>query len=92
MDKKILDYYKQFSKTGELDQSGLCLLLRDTPYNRELFLFKPTKEDFDELCNDGLSKGWWASLLPNDSLEKMSAFTPMRQTILLFIAAMHNEL
>ena len=97
--------YNKFTRTGELNKSGLCVVLQDTKYEKTLELFEPTKKDIVKLRRDNYYVGYWGSDLKRinsdnttfDLFEKHirvrhRSFTPLRQTVLLFIAAMHKEL
>ena len=79
-------------ETGKLKRNnGLC--------NENLPLvsyLKPTLEDKEALEQEGISTTYWGSGLSDqlffqgDRLE--TEFTPLRQTIVLFLAAMNEEL
>lgn len=91
--KKLIDLYKEWMETGELPKGGLCIALLDTKYeeiiDEEL---SPTYEDRQTLKKEGLCTTYWASGLPEDHKDEMYGFTPLRQTIVLLICAIHNEL
>lgn len=93
---KNLDFYMQCIKVGEMPHhscGGLCPIARKGVIDSELLgLFEPYRKDETELEKEGLSKGWWASGLGINDLNKYDAFTPLRQTIVLFMAAINNEL
>lgn len=82
---KYLPYYKEFIKTGRMSKSGLCKIF---PKDDFLELFTPT---------DCVVNNWhWGSGYDIGSPEHneifVFTFTPMRQNILLFMAAMNGEL
>ena len=93
--KKYLPLYEKWLEKGtmpfdkKMDVSGLC------DYFGEDSLFQliiPTNEDFNQLESEGKSTYLWASdLLWNDDRE-FYTFNPLRQNIVLFMAAMNNEL
>lgn len=89
--KKYLSVYQDGIKTGLIPgfiPNGLCsvrtvdgILLEDD----DLFnLFRPVE-------GKALKFGYWAFDGEHDALD-CRAFTPLRQTIVLFLAAMNNEL
>lgn len=83
-----LKYYKEWAKRGYMDcpvdshaYGGLC---GSSIGSDPLFhLFHPAANKW--LCN----AGYWAS---GTDTPLAFDFTPLRQTIVLFLAAMHNEL
>ena len=88
---KYLEYYHEAMKTGKLPgKNGLCMDL-DLPRT-----ITPTTEDRHQLSNEGFCSAYWGAGLPaelfmqGDRLE--TEFTPLRQTIVLFLAAMNDEL
>jgi hypothetical protein len=89
--KKLIEHYKVWAKKGELPDNGLCGSVPDE-YIESLLLFKPTKDEFIQLTRLGMSWGYWASgLSPNDS-DRHFGLTPLRETIILLICAMHDEI
>ena len=97
-EKKYLEYYKKAMKTGKLLNinnhycpNGLC---GEFDGCDEMNLFEPTREDYKELSRQGLCTAYWASGLPYEypmsTLD--SCFSPLRQNIVLFLAAMNEEL
>ncbi len=96
-EKKYLKLYKEWIKTGKIgtdsvgNHNGLCNThkLGSDP----LFeLFIPNIEDEVQLEKDGLSTSYWASGQDKNDYDNNYAFTPLRQTIVLFLAAMNDEL
>jgi hypothetical protein len=89
---KYLQFYIDCMERNErLPDYGLCNALGGTL----LELFEPTASDEKELIKEGLSALYWASGYPTDSkydLQRWHSFTPLRQTIVLFMAAINNEL
>lgn len=66
--------------------SGLCDKFSDD----EIFeLFRPTENDKDKLALEGKSIYFWAS---GESRDCPYKYTELRQTIILFMAAVDNEL
>ena len=89
--KKYLEFYERTIKTGKLPKNGLCFCFIDDDY---LKLFSP-----------GKMGGYWGYymefydhvVLTQDVDKELSdrlcnEFNPLRQTIVLFMAAMNNEL
>ena len=72
------------------EPNGLCCV--DSLDHKSLKLFTPTANDEKQLAIEGLCSAWWASGLSIYSSGLGSLFTPLRQTIVLFLAAMNDEL
>jgi len=91
--RSYLNLYKKWCKTGELPYAGLCCNLYPRQY-----------EKFRNLYITNRMSGYWGydgrNLLPlfdiKISKEKADEirykFTPLRQNLILFLAAMNNEL
>ena len=90
-DKKLIDLYKEWMKTGMMTEDGLCICMPDE-YEKPFRLLYPTREDKIELLITHLSDGFWASGLSREDDNKYATFTPLRQTIVLLICAMCDEL
>lgn len=104
--KKHLDFYKSCLETGVLPISsivlegikgrcsGLCGCASENFIDKSLLnLLTPTQEDKDKLRMAHSSVGWWG-FEGNTYVWsiKEHEFTTLRQTIVLFMAAMNNEL
>lgn len=88
---KYMQFYKDCIINKRLKDFGLCSSLGGDL----LELFKPTEEDEDELANEGLSILYWASGVSSNykyDNKRWFEFTPLRQTIVLFMAALNDEL
>lgn len=86
---KYLKLYREWMKTGEMSYAGLCLAI---PSDGKLFfktMFKPTTQELIEHEKDGYGTCYWGR---KKGAESAFAFTPFRQNIILFLAAMNNEL
>ena len=83
--KKDLPLYEKWMETGEIPGSGLCASFREVgmSYYELDDNFLTNKEVFK-------LRGWYASGL--DTCSGVGQFTPLRQTIVLFMAAMNDEL
>lgn len=101
--KKYLALYKKWlesgrigttgvSRDGTLSYNGMCDLFRGD----KLFeLLTPTYRDKHELMEEGQCDVWWGSemdRIKSCSEEGWSSFTPLRQNIVLLMAAMNGEL
>lgn len=84
---EYLKIYKEWMERGKMPKDGLCLYFGK--YHKLLRLFRPTDEDFEELYRLGLPGVYWGR---ESFYYKRDDFTPLRQTIVLFMAAMNNEL
>lgn len=91
MGKKLIDLYKEWMDAGEINErsnpngeGGLCNAL-PLEYLPTLDYVSPETAP---------SHSYWASGLSCDSEshEAMYKFNPLRQTIVLLICAMHDEL
>ncbi len=92
--KPTLDFYYKCKALNRLPEDGglgLCgsqlVKLGD-----ELKLFIPDADESFELVDRGFCPTYWASGLEFDHPEEMFAFTPLRENIVLLIAAMRGEL
>jgi hypothetical protein len=77
---------------GEMtfSDTGLCGSARDSEIDNDLLdLFFPTKEDFKWLEWEEHACIYWGS---GEASGKLGVLTPLRQTIVMFMAAMNNEL
>lgn len=93
--KKYLPIYKVWVKNGFMVaipklNVGWCSGLCDEFYHDDLFkIIMPTLEDRIELDSNGLNTFCWGS---NSKDYKFRKFTTLRQTIVLFMAAMNDEI
>jgi len=87
---KHIKFYLDCIKTRRIPHNGLCSC---SSYGHiddfTLNLFVPTDHDEYQLDSEGLEVTYWGSGLKKEALKK---FTPLRQTIVLFMAAINNEL
>jgi len=90
MKKKHLAFYKKYAATGTIPENGLC---QCSGIDLELLkLFRPTKDVEKKLFISDQAYGYWGSGLSIYDNNKYRSFTPLRQTIILFMAAMNKEL
>lgn len=93
MAKKIgkhLQFYIDCHKNKELPGFGLCYCARHGHIDSSIFeLFEPTICDEDNLIAEGHDLSYWAS---GDEGINAFKFTPLRQSIILFMAAINGEL
>lgn len=97
MSKKKYDhlaFWERCMRSGELPQgSGLCDESELGHIDPELLeLFKPTEYDKEWIEWEGHCPIMWGSGLINNDPKECGAFTLLRQTIVLFMAAMNKEL
>lgn len=79
---KHLQFYMDCVKNGEMPKAGLCACSwNDYIYEELLMLFKPDHAG---------AFSYWASL--KGGYDECFKFTKLRQTIVLFMAAINNEL
>ena len=92
--KKLIDLYKEWMETGRLDTDGICNSIAGTKYYKYLDLVEPTDDDLDKFSRN-YSRIYWAygrSREVGNTEDKYFKFTPLRQTIVLLICAIHSEL
>ena len=91
--KKLIDHYKKWVEKGELNEAGLCNSI-PAEYLKDLRLFTPTDCDFKILRDNGMSTLYWAHGVGiyGPAIKKRFALTPLRETIILLICAMHDEI
>lgn len=103
---KHLDFYNScMSNEGALPEielydcpnyqvDGLCECAEYKLVDAELLeLFMPTDDDLYKLTEDGYPRMYWGDGMPDDNwLERTDQLTPLRQTIVLFMAAINGEL
>lgn len=88
---KYLEFYKRCLKTGELPSSGLC-----GTFYEDMKYFDPPKHPlyYDNWfwAYDGEPYGSWCNIPVRKQLQISYKFTPLRQNIVLLMAAMAGEL
>lgn len=88
----LYEQYKQMMETGDITICGLCYLLKRTKYSEDLKPFKPSKKEIKDMKAREEAWDFWASDMSIHDLNRLYTFTPLRQTIVLLICAMHGEL
>lgn len=85
---KYLKFYEECMENGKIPESGLCKCLDGVD------LFRPYGSEITELFTTENSFPYWGSGLPwfADSSSLWYGFTPLRQNIVLFLAAINGEL
>jgi hypothetical protein len=91
---KYLPLYYEWNKRGRMSVNGLCTKFmglgnKAMPFYKEFDFVRPTDKDADRLYMGGYSSAYWASDSPD---MKEYIFTPLRQTIVLLMAALNDEL
>lgn len=89
---RLIDLYKEWMEKGRLPNGGLCVSLNCEYEDSLKEYFYPTPTEFKSLSHEGYEPTYWASGLPSDHKDEYCGFTPLRQTIVLLICAIHNEL
>jgi hypothetical protein len=93
--KHLIDYYKEWCVKGEMPKEGLCASLEDLNASDLLNLFQPDQLEELELMDEGISTTFWGNDRPYGyplEFEIRKRFNPFRQTIVLLICAMRDEL
>ena len=94
MKGKLITNIKEWSTKGEIPEEGLCVTLRHTRYKETLEQFMPTQEDVATLHEEKKPLVFWAygiKLKGEEIKVRRQKLTPLRQTILALICAMHDE-
>lgn len=88
---RFIDLYYEWMEKGELPADGLCNSL---PHSDIFELLIPEASDFRVLEDAGLCTAFWASdRNRNDSYyDSAYPFNPLRQNIVLLMAAINDEL
>lgn len=92
MAKKLINLYKEWMETGKIPGNGLCNSMPNDEYKYSLEDFAPYSSDKLGIINDGESRNYWGAGLSPHHKGVSRDFTPLRQTIVLLICAMNNEL
>jgi hypothetical protein len=96
--RKHLDYYKRCMLTGYLEGvhpqlpfGGLCRAAASQVIDSKIFreLIVPSYKEREKLSKEGKSSSYWAS---GHVSARPCEFTPLRQTIVLLMAAIKGEL
>lgn len=90
---KFLGFYKKYYGK-RLPNYGLCNCVDKLGKKAERIfeIFEPTTKERAELNKQGYAFVFWGSGLKKCRADRGEAFTPLRQTIILFCAAINNEL
>lgn len=86
-----LEFYKERLEKGTLPNLGLC----NSIPSKDLRAFRPYDKDLKQIHTEGGCRVYWASGLPRHSWsepEESQGFTPLRQNIVLFLAAIKDQL
>lgn len=98
MSKKLIDHYKEWMETGSLGHTGLCCVFEQrrkgilSEYESTFDLFRPDHEDYFNLNREDLATTFWGSGVSLYDDNRLFTFTPLRQTIVLLMCAMNDEL
>jgi hypothetical protein len=91
--KKLVEHYKEWIESRKISDDGLCNAI-PAGYFIDLMLFRPTEDDLKLLIDSEISSLYWASGVSRTASDnkKRFALTPLRETIILLICAMHDEI
>lgn len=92
-----LEFYKKCMETGRIPYAGLCNCI---PSEEDKLIIKPTRDDLYEVEREGYSTIFWGSGVINTIEsdpqlkveEESQGFTPLRQNLVLLLAAEKNQL
>lgn len=89
---KYLDFYKEHIKTGRIEDGLRNHFNNDANYEI-LDLVTPNEHDMNALAGESLCTTYWASGMHEDIPYNQIhwPFTPLRQTLVLFMAALAGE-
>jgi hypothetical protein len=89
-----LDFYIKCMNDGKLPMEGLCSCYRYIDYEMLEDLFSPDENDIKGLREKDMCYTYWASEAASDDFGEQCtrSFGPLRQTIVLFMAAINDEL
>lgn len=92
---KLIDLHKEWCEKGELHGNGLCNSVPDE-YRDLLESLAPTDNDLEVLYKENMPPILWGYFVSYgkcfDIRKRMREYTPLRQTIVLLICAMKNEI
>ena len=93
--KKLIDLYKEWMETDELPYSGLCSAVPNK-YQDALDMISPSIEESLVLTKENKPIVYWGCGVAYSRMPDYQTigcyFSPLRQTIVLLICAIHNEL
>lgn len=92
MNEKYIQFYMSCIESGILPDHGLCSC-HGIDENR-LSLFQPIALDLIELRSERKPVGYWANgetIYSQSNFEMSRRFTPLRQTIVLFMAMLNDK-
>ncbi len=88
--KLFLPKYKQYMKKEKMENSGLCICFADFEYQEFIDLIAPDWNELGKISISGPVRGYWGSGIKGDPAKYQ--FTPLRQNLVLLMAALNNEL
>lgn len=89
--KKYLPLYYEWMRTGNLPQNGLCNCF-GTSLDETMWLPNDGFEDFNLMFPKKRDDPYWAVGECRNDANRHREFTPLRQTFVLFMAAINDEL
>lgn len=91
----LFELYKEWMKKGVMPANGLCNSI-PYRYRRKLVLFYPTYGEWKDVPLLGVPRGYWGYDGEYDIMADRprisKEFSPLRQTIVLLICAMCDEI
>lgn len=89
----FLDFYKECMETGKLPDEGLCYSFNAIDRANNLGLFYELHPEYGSSWYWAYGEDYvWRGLTRAEEDVIMYTFTPLRQTIVLFCAAINGEL
>lgn len=95
--KNLMECHEEWIKTGIMPHVGLCGSLSGKYLATLVEMFTLSKEEIEQLRGENKPAGFWGYgyAFNTDEFNEGSltmSYTPLRQNVLLLIAAMHDEL
>lgn len=87
--------YIKWKEIGRIPYKGLCLTLRLTKYYKTLMEIEPTYKERELLKKENKDSVYWGYGEINSDIDLSTLsreLTPLRETIILLILAIHGEL
>ena len=98
MEKKLIDLHWEWMMKKQIPDGGLCVTLFSGEYYKTLKSFFPNTQELAELKDNGMAEVYWGSETKDakvgteEYFKERYEYTTIRQTIVLFICAMHGEI
>ena len=98
MEKKLIDLHLEWMLKKQIPDGGLCVTLFGGEYYETLKSFFPNTQELAELKYNGMEEVYWGSETKDakvgteEYFKARYEYTTIRQTIVIFICAIHGEI